>query len=224
MRSTRTWILPLLALGLLAAGGAPFERSTAAIAEETQRTHRVERHVISFWWLPVEYWTTAARELGKGEEEIERVRELLRNYVIVGVVDTDVGPDGKLRFASLEDANERLFILRNGKQITPVPRIDPVAERILPELAYFLTTSLGVMSGGLRLALYPNIDDKGRPLLSGSSRGTLVAKYRPEGTVPISLLWRAPLTSVVGPRTCPRGGEDVEASWSYCPWHGVPLE
>jgi hypothetical protein len=224
VRSLRLIPILLLAPLFLGADSAPLTPSAATIAEETQRAERVERHVMSFWWLPVEYWVAVARELKQPQERIERTRELLRDYLIMGVLDAQVGTDGKFRFASLEDANERLLVVRNGTEVTPVPSIDPAAERMLPELAYFLTTSLGPLAAGLRLALYPNIDDKGRPLMSGSGNGTISAKYRPVGTVPISLLWRAPLTSVVGSQTCPRGGEELDASWSYCPWHGVPVE
>ncbi len=223
MRLTRMMLLLLLASPLLGAD-TQNEISTSLIAEETQRSHRVDRHVMSFWWLPVEYWVAAAKELKLSGERIDRAREILRDYVVIGLVDAEVQPNGRFKFASLRDANERLFVIRNGKEVEPVNRIDPAAQRMLPELAYFLTTSLGPLASGLRLALYPNIDRKGRPLLTGTSQGKLVAKYRPEGTVPVSLVWRTPLTSVAGPSICPRGGEDLDASWNYCPWHGVPAE
>ncbi len=221
---SRAMLLLLPVCLLLGAADPPREIRASVIAEETQRSHKVERHVMSFWWLPVEYWVAAARELKLSEETIDRAGELLRDYVVIGIVDAEVQQNGRFKFASLRNANERLFLIRNGKEVVPVERIDPAVERILPELAYFLTTSLGPLSSGLRLALYPNIDPKGRPIMGGSSQGTLVAKYRPEGAIPISLIWRSPLTSVAGSHICPRGGEDLDASWNYCPWHGVPVE
>jgi hypothetical protein len=178
----------------------------------------------SLWWLPVEYWEAAARELGKPGDTIDRVRKLLRNYVVVGLVDAEVSADGTLSYATLAKGRESLVLVRDGKELRPVKNLDPEIGRILPELSYFMTTGLGVMSRGLRLVLFPNIDDQGRPILSGTRRGKLTGRYRTRDAEPVTVEWRAPLTSVAGPRRCPAGGESLEASWSYCPWHGVPSE
>jgi hypothetical protein len=209
---------------VLQVADARAEQSSAAISQETHRSHRAGRRIVSFWWLPVEYWVAAARELRKPENELERIDTLLEGYVILGMVDADVSADGTLRFATLEDANDRLVLLRNGRETKPVSRLDPKVGATLPELSYFMTASLGPMAQGLRLVLLPNIDDDGRPVVSGSGTGEIAARYLADGAEPVSLRWRAPLTSVVGPRRCPKGGEELEASWGYCPWHGVPVD
>jgi hypothetical protein len=213
----------LLASALLVSD-ARAEPSSAAISQETHRTHRAGNRIVSFWWLPVEYWVASARELRKPEEELERIDSLLEGYVILGVVDANVGADGTLRFATLQDANDRLLLLRNGRETKPVSRLDPKVGATLPELSYFMTASLGPMAQGLRLVLLPNIDDEGRPIVSGSGTGEIAARYLTDGAEPLSLFWHAPLTSVAGPRRCPKGGEALEASWGHCPWHGVPVD
>ena len=180
--------------------------------------------MLSLWWLPVEYWESAARELGKPKEEIERVRTVLNTYLILGFVDAQVSREGKLNFRSLEKTNESLVLLGGGREFRPAGRLDPEVRRLLPELAYFMTSGLGVMSSGLRLVLFANIDKAGQPVISASRRGEVQARYTPEDTPPVSFTWVAPLTAVVGVRRCPEGGEDLEASWAYCPWHGVPVE
>ena len=197
---------------------------SSAISQETHRTAKAGSHVLSLWWLPVEYWEAAALELGKPKEEIERVRTVLDTYLILGLVDAQVSREGKLSFRSLEKANESLVLLGGGREFRPAGRLDPEVRRLLPELAYFMTSGLGVMSSGLRLVLFANIDKAGQPVISASRRGEVQARYTPEDTPSVSFTWVAPLTAVVGARRCPEGGEDLEASWAYCPWHGVPVE
>ena len=217
-------MLLLLVPVLLAAGDRSSVPKSSAISQETHRTEKAGTHVLSVWWLPVEYWEAAARELGKPKEEIERVRAVLHTYLILGLVDAQVSREGKLGFRSLEKANESLVLLGGNREFRPASRLDPEVRRLLPELSYFMTSGLGVMSNGLRLVLFANIDKEGQPVISASRRGEVRARYNPEDAPPVSFTWVAPLTSVIGARRCPEGGEDLEASWAYCPWHGVPVE
>lgn len=214
----------LLLLPILCAAASNPPPGPAEIAGETSRTKKIGRRLFSAWWLPVEYWVASARELRKGASQIDEVRSLLQSYVVIALIDATIQADGTMHFATLEDTSARIALVRNGKEISPPPRIDPGLPRILPELSYFMTVSLGPLGRGLRLVMLPNIDDQGRPLTSGSIPGDVEVRYRPKGEAPIGFSWKAPLTSVVGPTRCPRGGEDLQASWRYCPWHGVPLE
>jgi hypothetical protein len=222
---TRVLFALLLLLPFLAAAGeSPSKLSSAAISEETRRSHQEGGHLISVWWLPVEYWEAAARELRKSDEEIDRVRELLETYCILGLVDAQVSPKGTLQFAELESVNKSLALVVGTQRVGPAPRLDPALKRYLPELSYFMSAGLGAMSGGLRLVLFPNVDDKGQPQMNGASDGEIHAIYTPEGGGVVKLLWHAPLTAVVGPKRCPEGGEELEASWRHCPWHGVRVD
>ena len=66
--------------------------------------------------------------------------------------------------------------------------------------------------------------DAGQPVVSAAREGRLEMHYLVSGeSEPRVLVWRPPLTSVLGPMTCPKGGEPLEANWKFCPWHGVPL-
>jgi hypothetical protein len=224
MDTARLWWVLLVVPLLLAAGDHSSVPKSSAISQETHRTRKAGNHVVTLWWLPVEYWEAAARELGKPEEEMQRVRARLADYVVLGLVDAQVSREGTLRFRSFENTKESLVLVRDERELPPADRLDPGVRRLLPELAYFMTAGLGVMSEGLRLVLFPNVNEEGRRVMSASTRGQVEARYTPEGTEPISLVWRAPLTAVVGPRRCPKGGEELEADWNYCPWHGVPSE
>ena len=218
-------LVPVLLLPLLAGAEQPKQTlSSASISEETREARRSGDHVLTFWWLPVEYWTASARELKKSAKQVDQAHELLQRYVVLAMVDARVYSDGRLAYRNMEGVRDSLRLTRGSREIPPLSRLDPEVARILPELAYFLSAGLGVMSGGLRLVLFPNIDDEGEPIASGSANRRIDARYEPEGDALISLVWHAPLTSVVGPGLCPRGGEALEASWAYCPYHGVPVE
>ena len=220
MKTRACWLpIPLL---LLLLAGSSHAATTGALTQELARSRHKERGVVSVWWLPVEYWLAAAGELKQQAEEIDTVRKLFRNYLIIAVLDASLDPEGKLHPATHADIGPRIEIRRNGTRVEILRDIDPRVARRVAELSYLLKTSLGVLGPGLRIFFLPNIDDKGRPLLHGSSNGTLTIRYeQAEDEDPLEYLWHAPLTSVAGPIRCPEGGEELEAHFKFCPWHGV---
>ncbi len=221
----KTRALGLSTLLLFAAWASPVHAvSTSALSQELGRSHGVGKRVLHFWWLPLEYWVAAAEELRRPAEQIDNVSRLFRNYLIIAVLDVEVYPDGRVESAKHSDIGPKLEIRRNGQKIDVLRDVDPRVARRVAELSYFLTTSLTVMGPSLRIFFLPNLDDAGQPVLQGNSTGTLAITYsQGESNEALRLLWHAPLTSVVGPPRCPEGGEDLEAHWVYCPWHGVKL-
>ena len=219
----RLWLaalLPLLAFGW---GGA--QASTAQVAQEVLRSGNEGRRVVNFWWLPVEYWVESARELKKSGDEIDDIRRLFELYMVIAVIDAEVGADGTLEAATHAMIGPALRVRRNGADVEILRQIDPKVARLVGELSYVLKASLSVLGQGLRIFFLPNIDDDARPVLHGASKGELEVFYSLGSAAqkPRSFLWRAPLTSIAGPTSCPKDGEELEASWKYCPWHGVKL-
>jgi hypothetical protein len=208
--------IALLAAPVLAAG--PGE-----IAQETQRSVAGASGVFQVWWLPSEYWEAAAKRQSWPEEQLKALEGRIRNYLVLGVIDATLGGT-KLSFAEHADIAEQIAVERNGTAIKPLRQLDPSLAKMIPELSYFIRISLGPLQEGLRLLFFPNLSDAGETILTGSGAGELRVGYRPEGAAePVDFRWRGPLTSVAGRRTCPEGGEPLEASWRFCPWHGVEL-
>jgi hypothetical protein len=211
---------PILILGLVTSAGAIDLNS---VAEEVSREEQIDRRIVKIWWFPVEYWVEAGRQLKKSSEEIDRIRRLFRNYLLIGILDAEVSQDGLFDAATPSDIGPELEVRRNGVKIEILRDIDPKVARLTHELSYFAKASLLGLSSGLRIFFLPNLDKKGRPILQGLSSGELEVAYarKADAQEPFRFFWRTPLTSVAGSSTCPEGGELLEAHWLYCPWHGI---
>ncbi len=214
----------LVSLSLFVAAGSAHASGTSALAQELTRSQQVDKRVVNVWWLPLEYWLAAAQQLKKTAQEIDDVRKLCRYYLIIAVLDARMRDDGKLEPATHAEIGPQLEIRRNGKPVDILHDVDPRVARRVGELSYLLKSSLSMLGMGLRIFFLPNIDDDGRPLLQGASRGLLTIRYaQGEEEDAFEYVWHAPLTALAGPQSCPEGGESLEAHWTYCPWHGVKV-
>ena len=214
----------LVSLSLFVVAGSAHASGTSALAQELTRSQQANKRVVNVWWLPLEYWLAAAQELKKPAQEIDDVRKLFRYYLIIAVLDARVLDDGKLEPATHAEIGPHLQIRRNGEPVEILRDVDPRVARRVGELSYLLKTSLSMLGVGLRIFFLPNIDDDGRPLLQGASNGTLMIRYeQAEDEDALEYLWHAPLTSVAGSVRCPEGGEELEAHFKFCPWHGIKL-
>ena len=197
--------------------------TSSDIAEESVRTHRSGNRIVTFWWLPSEYWMAVARELKKTPAETSEIRNLFRSYTIVAALDVEVRPDSSFDALSTAEVVRRLEIDVNGERFEVMRQVDPRLQQLAPELSYLLRTSLAGLGSGLRILPLPNLGKNKRAILSASSPGTLKLRYRvgAEGEI-VERWWHAPLTSVNGAKRC-KAGQRAEASWSFCPWDGTPL-
>ena len=200
--------------------------NSTEIVRETARTlEGGDGRVASFWWLPQEYWELVAKELNVSAEEQAKVRIAFRDYLLVGALESKLNTDKKPEFATIAEIAKRAKFYRDGVEVEVLRDVNPDVVRLSPSLVYLLRTSLGALGEGLRLLPLANVDPKGNPILSGSAPGELRIEYRfDEKSAPQSMYWRAPLTSIAGAKKCPTGGEPLEASYAYCPWHGEKVD
>jgi hypothetical protein len=215
-------IVSAVAILLLA---APVQAATPGeISQETLRSAPKGGRVLQAWWLPPEYWVASAEKQGWPEEKLADLRDRIAHYFVLGVIDATL--DGaQLAFAEHPEVVKRISVERNGEAVEPLRIFDPSLAQTVPQLSYFLRVSLGPLQQGMKLLFFPNLNAEGEPILLGSREGEVRVRYRPGGdAAPTEFLWRSPLTSIVGPTSCPEGGEPLEASWKFCPWHGVKLK
>lgn len=209
----------------LAASIASAGNSSAVVHETARPIKSGDGRVASFWWLPQEYWEQVAKELGIPAEEQEKVRVAFRDYLIVGALESKLDAQGKPSYASIAEVVGRAEFYRNGRKVEVLRDMNPEVARLAESLVYLLRASLAGLGGGLRLLPLANVDAKGNPILAGTASGELRLEYRFDDSGPVhEVLWRAPFTAIAGVQKCPKGGEELEANWAYCPWHGVKLE
>ncbi len=214
------FVIPLL----LAAPLARADNSSGIVRESARTLEGGEGRVASFWWLPQEYWELVAKELEVPAEEQEKVRTAFRNYLFVAALESKL-TDQKPQFATIKEIVERSRFYRDGEQIEVLREVTPEVVRISPSLVYLLRASLGPLGEGLRLLPLSNVDAKGNPVLTGGAPGELRIEYRfDEKSEPRAMYWRAPLTAIAGAKKCPKGGEPLEASFRWCPWHGERVD
>jgi hypothetical protein len=219
-----TLLTALAALSLLSAQAAR-AASSSEIAAETARLVQEHGHVANFWWLPPEYWILAAKELELTDSEQATVAKVFRDYTIIAALDADVTEKKAANMAPIADVVKHAHFTRGGETLEVLREVNPEVSKLVPTLVYLLRSSMGQLGGGMRLLPLSNLDAKGNPVFTADQRGELVLDYRLRDDGPVhQVRWHAPLSSVVGEHKCPKGGEALEASWSYCPWHGVKIE
>jgi len=217
--------LVILAIVALTPFGARAYNSSDIVRESARTLEGGGGRVASFWWLPPEYWQLVAKELGIPAEEQAKVRTVFRDYLLVGALESKLNTDKKPEFATIAEIVKRAKFYRNGEEIQVLRDVNPEVVRLTPSLVYLLRASLAGLGDGLRLLPLANVDAKGNPILSGTAPGELRLEYRfDESSAMQQVDWRAPLTSIAGAKKCPTGGEPLEASWSWCPWHGVKAD
>jgi hypothetical protein len=207
----------LLILGATPAGAA----STAGIAQETRRMDAQGGHIVNFWWLPVEYWVAAAREMKRTDAEIQRIRDLFKNYTLLAALDVQLQPDGAVDGLATVEIVRRLEVEVNGASFEVLKQVDPKLQQYAPDLSYVMQASLSSLGTSLRLLPLPNLGSDGEPILRGDQKGLIKILYKARADEdPLVFWWHGPLTDVVGSKRCPGSGETMEASWEYCPWNG----
>ena len=209
----------------VAASSARAGDSTDIVGEVTRTLEGGGGRVATFWWLPQEYWEQAAKDLSLPAEEQEKVRSVFRDYLIVGALETKLNLERKPEFASIAEIAARAKFFRNGQEVAVLRDVNPELARLVPSLVYLLRASLSGLGEGLRLLPLANVDAKGNRILTGDAPGILELEYRFDEKSPAQeVQWHAPLTAIVGAQKCPKGGEPLEASYDFCPWHGVKIK
>ncbi len=224
-RHRHAWLsLACLVAVSLAPLGARAGNSTDIVRESARTLEGGGGRVASFWWLPQEYWELIAKELALPAEEQAKVRTVFRDYLLVAALESRLNTDRKAEFPTIAELVKRSRFYRNDAEVQVLRDVNPELARLVPSLVYLLRASLAGLGDGLRVLPLANVDAKGNPILSGDAPGELRLEFRFEEAGPTqTVYWRAPLTAIAGAKKCPKGGEALEASYAFCPWHGVKL-
>jgi hypothetical protein len=184
---------------------------------ETQKTVRGTDHTGLVWWIPVEFWEAS------GAGSTDQLKPL-RNYTMVVAAVGQVSGLAGITWVERSELQSNLIVRDSkGREVSSI-RTTPRDLQLLTEiLQLFFRQELGEMGKNVHIFYFPAVDSDGAPLADPRKAGNMVAMIRKIAGRDQAFEWKLPLTSLTPPKFCPTGGERVEASWKYCPWHGTDL-
>jgi hypothetical protein len=222
------WILALaLFPSAVAQSASPSDTDVdfRAFVREIQQTTREPGYIGILMWTPTEFWEQSAKRAGFSAEKAHERYAPLRKYTVIvaGVGKMGIGninwiPEPELRSnLKLRDAA--------GNDYEPVQEPSGDAKGLATILKPIMANMLGTMGQNLQIYFFPGVDKMAKPIADPLAPGRFsVVITNILGTKESVYEWKLPLTSLSPPRYCPVGKERMEASWKYCPWHGVKLD
>jgi hypothetical protein len=192
------------------------------LVRDTQKQSDTPEKLTLVWWVPEEFWSASFEQRGGvSQEQQDAFLQLVRPYLVVGVVDGKIGPVGGAEFSDVESVRAKLTVVdRKGGAYRPLPEAELPAD--VKNLASILQSVFANMAGalgeGMHFYFFP----------AAASDGTRVAEAAREGSFSVNVgeeiyKWHLPLGSLLALKSCPVDGEKLSGAWSYCPWHGKAL-
>jgi hypothetical protein len=221
----------LIALALLPSAVAQSEPHPVAdvdlhaLIKELQQTTREPGTLGLLMWTPVEYWEKSAEGAGTPSAKAQERFASLRKYTVIIAAVGKLGI-GNINWISESEVRSNLK-LRDaaGNDYEPLQKVSGDAEGLATLIKPILANMMGTMGQNVQIYFFPGTDKMAKPIADPLAPGgfsiVITNLLGPKESV---YEWKLPLTSLSPPRYCPVGKERMEASWKYCPWHGVKLD
>jgi len=193
--------------------------STEDLLPEVQKNVGRNGRVAFLWWMPAEYFETKQTASSPG------YFAGFRNNTVVAVAFGKVQPFGILDFVPL-DAVRSSVTMRdaNGKEYKPLEKIPEDVRVPLEMMKPVFSASLGKLGENIQFLVFAGKTRNGTRIADPRGQGEFSMLVKElTGEPETAVTWRLPLSGMFPPRYCPVGKERVEASWKFCPWHGVSL-
>lgn len=180
------------------------------------------------WVIPVEFWQASlAQDNTVPEFQQRAILNVLKKYIIVGVVRADVSPLGSFRFhdeGTVFDGLHVAYVSRDKKRL-PLRlqrRVDDDAQLVIDSIKPVLRAAMGKMGDNFHLFVCDSTAGPKRTRISPYDSGAVSvtldrAGKNAGGTADIAL----PLDSLHVPRKCSKCGKPAHISWNFCPWCGT---
>lgn len=220
---TRT-LLALLCAALIPLwpAGASAQTDMNALVNDTQRMHQDGPRLTLVWWIPNEYWEASATSSPRSSpQQLTQLLALVDRYVIVAVVDGELGALGSVRTRPLESIVSAIQLIAPGGN-----RFPPLGEdQLSPDLRTFfqvmkpmLANMLGQVGKGLEFIAFDGRRPGGGRLLDPRREEsfTIVFDGRRHD-------WRLPLGSLLPPALDPATGERFPGNYRFNPYTGDRL-
>jgi len=186
------------------------------LVTEIQQGIRGEGYFGLVWWLPEEFLA-----FHYGAEQAE----LASNYTIFIMMVAKLGSLSGMTFVPRSELHSNI-ILRdsNGIEYGPLETLPPEIQGLPTLFKVILGQLSGPLGENIEFFIFPGKNKEGEVLADAKLKGSFSMVIKEVAGPGESVYeWNLPLTSVLPPTFCSVGGEQVEANWNYCPWHGNPL-
>ena len=214
---------PAPALGTSAA--LPHTPDSPDLLRETQLGVSENGYTGLVWWIPFEFWAHSAEKRGESPQRAAETFKALKQYIVVGVFVAKISGLGSFDFVPAADLEAGVVVRdADGNDYAAVREPDTDATNLAAALKPMLANAMGKAGQNFELLFFANRSKKGTAIADATQKGRFSIVLKKIAGVPESRYeWRLPLTSILPPKFCPVGKEQVHADWDYCPWHGVAL-
>jgi hypothetical protein len=201
---------------------APAQIKLEALAQDTQRMSSEDDGLELVWWLPSVYWHAAANSANLPASSKAEFLKAFDGYVMVAVVQGEMGLVGVDRFLDADDALAGLQLVDTAGNAHKALRDEQIPAQLRTMLAVMkpiLANMIGPMGTNMHFAVFKDRDAKGKlffdPLGSGWMK---VITHRSTHA------FRLPLGSLLAPQQDPTNGDVFPGDYLYSPYTGAPLQ
>lgn len=186
-------------------------------------------HMNLIWAIPIEFWKAAfAADPSMTPAQQAEIVGALEEYLIIGVVQADIGDAGEFDFYSEDEVRASMamsFVGENGKrrEIAPTNEVGPEAQQLLAALKPMLGAAMGNMGQNLHFIVVNDEAGEGARTWDPYEAGEFVVNLKTRTGAALEGVMDGPINALFVPRKCPNG-KDAHVTWKFCPWTGEALE
>ena len=193
-----------------------------ALVQETQKMTLKVDEMTLVWWIPEEYWQVSfAQDPTMTEAQIDVFLKVLRPYMLIVVVDGQMGTFGGITYKSEADIKTSIQIIDNqGTRCLPLSedKIDADTKNFLSMMKPIFVNMLGPMGQNMHFFVFSGKNEKGQKIADAKKDGAFLVKLGER-----EFRWRLPLGSLLPPKMCLKCKEKCSGAWNFCPWCGTKL-
>jgi len=193
------------------------------LIQETQKLEQLPDEMTLIWWIPEDFWRVSFEQNPNiTEAQTEEFLKVLRAYVVVVVVNGNIGSMGGVSYKSESTIRNSIQLIdshMNRYRPLQIEAVDADMKNFLLMMKPVLANMLGPMGENMHFYLFPPKNKAGQRIADAKKEGTFSVRFDQK-----EFRWRLPLGSLMAPRICPVDGEKLSGAWKYCPWHGVELK
>ncbi len=189
---------------------------------DIQKSTDNANEMIMVWWIPEEFWIAAlSNDPSISQSQIDMITETLRPYLILIVVEGNIGNFGGVTYKTESAIRDRINVVdKYGGTYDPLTKdqIDLDTQNLLGMMQPVLVNMLGPMGQNMHFFLFPSRNNNMDQIANPNKEGMFGVNL---GTNKFS--WRLPLGSLLPQKICIKCNEKLSGAYNFCPYCGGKL-